>query len=75
VRLLVTDVVMPGLGGHALAERLRAQRAGLPVLFMSGYAVPDEPGGGPAVAPLLAKPFTAEELLAAVGEAAGAAAR
>jgi CheY-like chemotaxis protein len=37
VDLLVTDVVMPGLGGRALADALRERLAGLKVLFVSGY--------------------------------------
>jgi two-component system cell cycle sensor histidine kinase/response regulator CckA len=35
---LVSDVVMPGLDGLALAARLRARQPGLPVLLVSGYA-------------------------------------
>ena len=37
IDLLVTDVVMPVLGGWETAERLSARRPGLKVLFMSGY--------------------------------------
>ncbi|MDB5306617.1 MAG: Blue-light-activated protein [Gemmataceae bacterium] len=37
VHLLVTDVVMPGLGGRVAAERLTERHPGLRVLFVSGY--------------------------------------
>jgi len=37
IGLLLTDVVMPGLNGKELFERLRKGRPGLKVLFMSGY--------------------------------------
>ena len=35
--VLVTDVMLPGIHGPALAERLRMLRPGRPVVFMSGY--------------------------------------
>ncbi|HEX8051798.1 MAG TPA: PAS domain S-box protein [Thermoleophilaceae bacterium] len=62
IDLVLTDVVMPGMSGPELAERIEA----LPVLFMSGYAG-DAAGALPEGAPpLLEKPFSADELLAAV---------
>jgi len=63
-QLLLTDLVMPQLGGARLAARLRALTPGLRVVFMTGYAdvgTLDEalPEGADAVLP---KPFTAREL-------------
>ena len=38
IHLLVTDVVMPGLNGPALAARLRMERPDIHILYTSGYA-------------------------------------
>ena len=64
IDLLLSDVVMPGMGGVELAERLRTERPGLRVLHMSGYT--SLPEAAAAAAELIEKPFTAEELLARV---------
>jgi CheY-like chemotaxis protein len=66
--LLVTDVVMPMLSGPEIALRLRGLRPSLPVLYMSGYTDTRllSRGVDEASANLLVKPFTAEQLIAAV---------
>ncbi|MBP6772499.1 MAG: response regulator [Gemmatimonadaceae bacterium] len=63
--LLVSDVVMPGMNGPALARAARERRPDLPVLFMSGYADDDEREGGSVVDThsFIAKPFSADMLL------------
>ena len=62
IDLLLTDVVMPVMGGPELAGKFTAERPGIPVVFMSGYA--DRLGlQGGAPAGYLQKPFTAATLL------------
>ncbi|MHB8834219.1 MAG: PAS domain S-box protein [Candidatus Methylomirabilia bacterium] len=71
--LLVTDVIMPGMSGAVLAQRLRGNRPGLRVLYMSGY--PDEAiaphGILDAGTPFIQKPFTERTLALKLREALG----
>jgi CheY-like chemotaxis protein len=63
VDLVITDLVMPGIGGLAVAEVLSVFRPELPVLAMSGD--PRMPSPDPRLS-LLLKPFTLPELLVAI---------
>ena len=68
IDLVVTDVVLQGLGGRALMDDLRERRPGLRVLYLSGYthdqiALRGVLDGG---AHFLSKPYTASVLLARV---------
>lgn len=61
--LVVTDHLMPGMSGAELARELRADRPGVPVLIVSGYA--DAEGIDPSIA-RLTKPFRKAELAQSV---------
>jgi two-component system cell cycle sensor histidine kinase/response regulator CckA len=64
VDLLLTDIIMPGLGGPALAQRLLREVPGLKVLYITGYSEEAirQQGMLPAGGALLEKPFTAHQL-------------
>ena len=64
IALLLTDVVMPRMGGRELAERMRRLAPRARVLFMSGYAADDALRIGilDRAAALLPKPFLPDEL-------------
>jgi two-component system cell cycle sensor histidine kinase/response regulator CckA len=70
IDLLLTDVVMPGMGGQELGERLLKARDGIKVLYISGYA--DDAIGRKSVlqsgVAFLQKPFTMETLVRKVRE-------
>jgi PAS domain S-box-containing protein len=68
IDLLLTDVVMPGISGVELAEQLGRAHAGLRVVLMSGYMddALERHGVTLATTPVLQKPFSLAELLAAV---------
>jgi two-component system cell cycle sensor histidine kinase/response regulator CckA len=75
IDLLVTDMVMPHLGGRQVADKLRAERPGLRVLYLSGYTDTAaarqglmEPG-----ADFLQKPFATDSLVRRVREVLDAA--
>jgi signal transduction histidine kinase/ActR/RegA family two-component response regulator len=68
IRILLTDIVMPGMNGLELADRLCAARPDIAVIYMSGYA-DRELDGGRRVADgdaFLPKPFTPDELTSIV---------
>ena len=69
IDLLLTDVVMPGMNGPALAQRLIGLRPELRVLFISGYSNLQAPPGGdnPNVG-FMSKPFQASALTARVAQ-------
>ncbi|MDD9939985.1 MAG: response regulator [Myxococcales bacterium] len=71
IDLLITDIVMPGIGGSEVAKRLRATKPTLPVLFVSGYADEVMARGGVAARGefFLAKPFSLGALRRAVEDA------
>jgi CheY-like chemotaxis protein len=64
--LVISDVVMPRLGGRELSRALREERPELPLLLVSGYADPDAGKREPIGEALLSKPFSRADLLARV---------
>jgi CheY-like chemotaxis protein len=71
IDLLITDVVLPGLNGRALAARLREGRPELDVLYMTGYTDDEilRRGLMDDQVNLLDKPFNAAQLLHAARRA------
>jgi two-component system cell cycle sensor histidine kinase/response regulator CckA len=71
IHLLLTDVVMPGMNGRALADAVRAQCPDLKVLYISGYTDDLLAHSGVLATGtlLLQKPFTTSALLGRVREA------
>ena len=68
--MVVTDVVMPRMGGIELSKRLRQSRPDLPILFVTGYVDQSESlHDSAAGTPVLLKPFSPAALLRAVSSA------
>ena len=76
IDLLVTDLMMPGIGGRDVATLVRRQRPEVKVLFMSGYH-DDSPasGLGDDADAVLQKPFSPDAVARKVREVLGPAAR
>jgi CheY-like chemotaxis protein len=60
VDLIITDLVMPGMGGRELMDRIRRLGLKVPILCTSGYVLAEDKR---AAAGYLRKPFTSTELL------------
>jgi two-component system cell cycle sensor histidine kinase/response regulator CckA len=75
IDLVLTDILMPELGGHELIEQLRERRPDLRVVFMSGYAerALTTNGSVPSGTGYLEKPFTVETLMRRIREVLDAA--
>lgn len=72
IDILVSDIIMPEMGGLELARRVATDFPGLPVLLISGYSDSHELGQSiPAELDLLQKPFSGTELTAAVAHCLG----
>lgn len=65
LNLLITDMRMPGVDGHELIGRIRRICPHMDVMVFSGFIADTERSRN---YPILAKPFTKEQLLAAVRE-------
>jgi PAS domain S-box-containing protein len=71
IALLITDSMMPGIGGNEVAERVLSRRPETRVLFISGYPMETnhDPEGSPPGAFYLQKPFSPASLAHKVREA------
>jgi len=68
IHLLLTDMVMPGMNGRTLAEKLTKMYPDMRIAYMSGYTGFSESENASLDAAIIAKPFTRESLLQKVSE-------
>jgi hypothetical protein len=69
IDLLLTDVLMPGMNGHELAQQLKTQRPEMKVLYVSGFAdraFEDSDSSGPEA--FMEKPYEFDELARKIRE-------
>lgn len=68
IDVLLTDVVLPGISGERVAAMVQALQPGVNVVYFSGW--PEHPRlADVGAAPILAKPFSREQLNAAIAAA------
>jgi CheY-like chemotaxis protein len=67
ISVVVTDVVMPMIGGVEMVSALRASRPELPVVFVSGYTAEDQDLPTDGRTTFLTKPYTIDALCDAIG--------
>jgi PAS domain S-box-containing protein len=72
--LLITDYAMPHVSGAEVIRQARCVRPGLPAIIVTGYADAQSIARRPDDVPVLAKPFSSEQLIAAVEVSLSAAA-
>jgi PAS domain S-box-containing protein len=77
IDLVLTDVIMPEMGGQELVEQITRMLPDVRVLYMSGYTEADklQPGIRDSQYPFLQKPFAADSLILMVRDALDRAAR
>jgi CheY-like chemotaxis protein len=77
IDLVLTDVVMPDMGGLELSERVAARHPGVRIVYMSGYTEGDklQPGLRNSPYPFLQKPFSPENLALRIRETLDRSAR
>jgi two-component system cell cycle sensor histidine kinase/response regulator CckA len=68
IDLVLTDIIMPGMVGTELAQRMLAEHPGIQVILMSAHTITPSAEGGhqPTNMPLLLKPFDGRKMLAFV---------
>jgi two-component system, cell cycle response regulator CpdR len=72
VDLLVTDLIMPGIDGVTLAERVTALHPGMRVIYMTGHAYLAKSSPLPPRAKVIAKPFTPSAMMSEITAALAA---
>jgi two-component system cell cycle sensor histidine kinase/response regulator CckA len=68
IDLVLSDIVMPGMIGTELAQRLLAEHPGIRVVLMSAHTIGGmtSPIGPPQIVAMLSKPFDGQKMLALV---------